>query len=737
MSRPSLPPLIVAAVLWTVSLSTMAGNDGVNWACADSIGYRSNLIDPLNPYARPKYLMATQVLKRYGMLHAAIDSVGNDFGSSKDHALSQDAYVTKVRAYLSTPDAFTVEKPFDKYHYAWGRCESNDLPSAIAFIDAVYHAIGKGASADALIMARHRLLQLCQVENEQAQIALINEIEASLLSLGGDARAADWLTYLGAAAAFYQESSGGEEGDISPRLFTSLRESNFDWVSDTADYMAVRMAKEKLDYGDVTAVEDLEIARDAYLLNHQNGRYVSTVRDLGLYLARYHPDEEKAFEMMAARFDEVLGKESSLPADQRESVLRDLMVGSDVGLAMKTPPPKALSSVDLHPLLLTSILLTEVGSYNAPLEVNWSETTQRARGRMGAYHGLEPYTELLLHAIAGDYTKIAAGTYDEATYGPLLADAILLQARAYERLDQQSLAIQSWTRLLTTTPTFNALTEIANQLVAADRFADFAYLPLSLVSAFDDGPADGDFFCRTEFSGGVDAFLQREDPFRHLLHEGFAHFVAPTDALVVSGDSKLHPLARYYASEPIMRKQLMYADYEGFLKMSSFLTSESFLDGLTERYPDGHEASEMVAGYTEAISLVERLLDDPEDADALTRLGYFRYSKQLWFNCDYRETLWARTLSAYGCKNLPATSKKPLAPIEMFSQALSHYKEQPMRTAEEASLLRIMIYCFKGRTNASNCTFGDTENYPESARKGYFDRLIKEFPTSEHAEYWY
>ena len=318
--------VLTAMLLLTLSLPLAAGRDPATRACRDGIGYRSNLIDPVNRYARPKYLMTSQLLERYGLITAASGASTRNYGggSGEERALAQDAYVAKVRSYLSMPDASKVERPFEDYHYAWGRCESNDLPSAIAYIDAVYHALGKGSATDALIMARHRLLQLCEVENDQAQIALIDEIEGSLLALDGDAQAADWLNYLRAATAFYQGSKG-EEG-TSLRMFASLRDSQHDWIRDTAYYMDVRMAKERTACSDATSVQDLKIARDAYLLNHQNGIYALTVRDLGQYLASCEPDEEKAFELMTTRFDEVIEKGSSVPDEQRRSILHDLMV---------------------------------------------------------------------------------------------------------------------------------------------------------------------------------------------------------------------------------------------------------------------------------------------------------------------------------------------------------------------------------------------------------------------------
>ena len=104
--------------------------------------------------------------------------------------------------------------------------------------------------------------------------------------------------------------------------------------------------------------------------------------------------------------------------------------------------------------------------------------------------------------------------------------------------------------------------------------------------------------------------------------------------------------------------------------------------------------------------------------------------------CDAGDTSWTQMLSDYSCKSKPAAENVAVAPIEMFSRALRQYK-LPVRTAEEASLLRIMIYCFKGYSNRVNCALGDTEDYPEDMRKGYFDRLKSEFPPSEHVEYWY
>lgn len=739
MGNLILKPLIVAGIALLSSLPTLAGGDSRTHACQDSIGYRSNLIDPFNTYSRSQYLMTTQLLHRFGYGLMPEGAIGNekfdDEGSSDENVLLQAAYVARVLARLSAPDSHKVEKPFNKYHYAWGRCVSNDVPSAIAYIDAVYSAMGRGTSTDALIMARHRLLQLCEVTGQQAQSALIAQISANLRPLNNNAQVADWIKYLDGVGAFYK----GDD-DTSHKIFTSLGRSDFDWISDTADYMIVRMAKEKTDGAtkiDAALAQRLEDARDAYLLAHPEGLYARAVDDLGQYLARYQSDATKLYELQATKFGEVFGKESLLSLGQRKAELFDLMLGSDVGIAKKPPPPQVVSGVDLHPFLLASILLKEISSDGSLTEANWPEITRRASTSTDSYAGLQPYITLLLHAIAGDYRKITAGAYDEATYGPLLADAILLRARAYEKLGENSSAIQTWTQLHTTTPTFNALTEIANLLVADENFSQFAYLPQGYISAFVEAQTDAGVFCETEFDDGARAFLERHDPYKHLLHEGFGNFVTPNDMALVADDSSLHPLVRYYASERAMQVKLMLEDYKGFLKVSDFLTSESFVGGLAERYSEGYEASAMIAGYTKAIPLVERLIKDPDDADALTRLGYFRYENHLTVWCDYDQTLWASNLDAYPCKNISATEKKSVAPIEMFSRALEIYKKQLSRTQEEASLLRTMIYCFKGYSNQRNCTFFNTDDYPESVRKDYFDRLKAEFSTSEQLEFWY
>ena len=71
----------------------------------------------------------------------------------------------------------------------------------------------------------------------------------------------------------------------------------------------------------------------------------------------------------------------------------------------------------------------------------------------------------------------------------------------------------------------------------------------------------------------------------------------------------------------------------------------------------------------------------------------------------------------YSCEGTLAAENKTVALIQMFSQALRQYKKLPVRTAEEANLLRIMIYCFKGYSNKRNCALGDAKDYPEDAQR--------------------
>lgn len=758
-SQKSLAATVFILIL---SFPAIAGGDPRTRACSDGIGYRSNLIDPLNHYARPQYLMTTQLLERYGLIppayEAPADDQDDDPGSNNgslitissptgklkavrltktDRApdlssLSQDDYVERVRAYLSEPDDYEVHKPFEKYHYAWGRCESNDVPSAAAYMEAAHKAIGKGQEADALIFARHRLLQVCEIDGEQAQKAHIREVFADLVTLNDRASTKDWVLYLEAAANFYLDAD-----DLSEKMFRSLSKSDADWISDTADYLVVRMAKERVDQGDITATEDLTLAREYYLNRHPGGRYERTVLALDQYLARARSDHAKLYELQAAKFEDVFGPNSLVPIDQRESVLFDLMFGTNSGMITNPAPADLISSGKLHPILLTSLLLQHVSDDASHLELFWPQIIHRAREQMTLYPGLESYAELLVHMISGDYPAILAEEIDEATYGPLLLDALVLRARAYEKMDQKSAAIDTWTQVLKTTPTFNALTEIANQLVGDNRFEEFAYIPTQHTRAFSGTRDSVEQYCRDEFDIGVEGFLKTKDPFRNLLNEGFEHFVAVSDVHAVGDDDELHPLIRFYAVEPTLRSSLMYADYQGFIRASKFLRSESFASGLKELHPDVYQPAEMISGYTEAISLAERLIDDPEDADALTQLAYFRYSKHLIARCGAGDTLWTQMLDDYSCKGKHAAESVAVAPIEMFSRALRQYKKLPVRTAEEASLLRIMIYCFKGYSNRMNCALGDTEDYPEDVRKGYFNRLKSEFPSSEHVEYWY
>ncbi|MEH6630427.1 MAG: hypothetical protein V7776_06365 [Halopseudomonas aestusnigri] len=154
-----------------------------------------------------------------------------------------------------------------------------------------------------------------------------------------------------------------------------------------------------------------------------------------------------------------------------------------------------------------------------------------------------------------------------------------------------------------------------------------------------------------------------------------------------------------------------------------------------------------INNYTEVINNISILARGEKDPEALADVAYFLYENHIAPRCGYeRPKLIQEHLSTCDAGYIvpsvkgmvrvePRPAKETRAPLEMFSGALDVYKEREGFQAEEARLLRVMIYCAKGAKNVAYCL--RWKKIPKSSFKGWFEDLNLHYPKKEHIEYWF
>ena len=105
------------------------------------------------------------------------------------------------------------------------------------------------------------------------------------------------------------------------------------------------------------------------------------------------------------------------------------------------------------------------------------------------------------------------------------------------------------------------------------------------------------------------------------------------------------------------------------------------------------------------VPIARKLARDAHDAESLMTVGYFLYSNHIDPVCDRENaTFWSRELGV--CTNEdPGWSRGP-APIGMFERARVAFEDRPTRAEAEGRLLRMMIHCYRTRSNRASCLRG-------------------------------
>lgn len=706
-------------------------------AVGDGIGYRSNLMDPLNPYATSRESLFSKLLEKYEASSDHEERSQNQDIYSRN--MTGDKYISEVQGFFSSKK---VKLKAKKYSYGWGVCETNIYPSALYFMKAAVKELGRSDETDRLIIVRHHLLKLCNIKKAGLGAMLL----AVLKPLREKKSHAPWAMYLDGAISFYEKKF--EEAKAK---FASINEEESNWVKDTADYMDVRISKARIDtlywpYSGSSnfslnpkryletkkpklvlkldrALSNLRKSMKKYLRDHPKGRYVATVQDLIFYIHWSNGDRNALIEATHRVFAKAMSlQKGDYPSDAIFEFPKDV---------------KNISVI--HPLAVVGILLSELTSDLRSEEI----TSSVLRGHFKSHNelsasfpGLASYFELLLLALDAKFQELSDYEISRKAFGPLYAEALILQARAHGKVNRHMEAANLWKRISEEFPLYNGLTEVATSYVRAGKFIDFTKINKSWMTELTLEEPNQLKEIGNEFEVDVKTFYAKRQPYRNILQRGFATITSNQEAKTVYKDVSLHPLIRFLAAEPTLRENLLKENYSAFVETTEHLFDADFEKEFAKSKTK--KGTELISEYRGVLPKVKTLIRNPKDANALTNIGYFIYAQHLHPKCLGEETLWETTLQVCNKERLKETSSDFVRPIDLFLKALSIYKTQPIRASEEAKVLRILIYCFKGYENQNNCTRGSEDKFPESLRKGFFQRLHKYFPEKAKATpHWY
>ncbi|MBT4889449.1 MAG: hypothetical protein HON65_07855 [Rhodospirillales bacterium] len=742
-----LPFLIIFLAATPASSSGVVRNNATN----DGIGYRSNLIDPLNPYATSRKLMLWSLLERYGLVPGYPEVSSHQRTYIKN--LGGSDYIARVRELLSSENkALGVAK----YHYAYGICETNDYPSGLAFMEAAVQELRSTPETDRLIVARHHLLKLCNTEKSDLH-SFLDGFNTILQPLRDNEAYASWAAYLDGVIYFYEELF-----ESAKAKFASIEGDRYGWLKDTADYMEVRISKAKIDsfrvptlafhqnpkrYLEIekpTVVPKLELALSnlqqamrLYLNSHPKGRYVEIVRDLRRYVFWLNGDRNALVTATHQDFARIISSRTPVAIQQKISFLNEAMGSTE---AIFEVPKKDSNNFSMHPLAVVAGLLVEIANEGNLQEKSssqfWHDLYNYSIELNSSIPGLSNYFELLLLAHSQKYQDIVQHQINREAFGPLFVDALILQARALGKIGRHLDAAKMWLSTSQEFPLNNALTEVATAHVRAGTFIEFARIEKTWMTDFDPGNVTKDEWLSDELNIDVKTFYATHQPYRNLLRRGFETLVSSDEADSVYSDASINPIIRFLAAEPVLRTSLLNKNYSAFISKTKRVFDTKFDANWSKR--DGGTEAVLVEAYRSIIPKVRAIISDPNDPDALTAIGYFLYSQNRFPKCFEGKTLWETLLNKCNDEQIVFKPGNYAVPINLFSRALSIYKSQPMRTHGEAKVLRILIFCFKGYENPYNCVRGMDKAYPKSIRIGYFQRLHKFFPkAAKQTPYWY
>jgi hypothetical protein len=736
----------ILIIFFAASITFASTEYPTNRAVQDGIGYRSNMIDPLNQFSN-RQAMFWSLLERYNLISVPTDQII----SGADYIVEVQKLLLKKYNEIKTP----------QYHYGYGICETNDYPSALDFMKAASKELGRSTDRDRLIIARHHLLTLCNIKKPDL-LNFVKEFDAILSPLRTKTKYTSWTPYLDGTRYFYEESFGK-----SKNKFLSIKGDSSGWLKDTADYMKVRMAKQ-------TSLVLLSQEIEKYLSLHPRGRYADTAKNLKRYVFKENDDFDSLVSNTHRQFIKLFSKNTVSSNAEKLYFLEEAISFTKaifhVPMETNKQPVKPFKLIDrllgkirkgvdaigslfykqkttskeltAHPLAIVAQLLDKIKNEDSiradESSQIWLDRFNKDKAINENFPGLSSYFNLLLLAYEKNFNSITQQKISAKDFGLLYPDALILQARAFEKLEKHFDAAKLWLSTSLKHPQYNGLTEVATGYFRSGQFAEFAKLPASWMTTISNQEENLPYH-RTEFDIDVKAFYKMYNPYRNLLRIGFENMDSLEEASAIFADDSLNPVIRFLAAEPILRSYLLDSNYSSFLD-----TAKRVFDSKLERHWNRNDRSQdydLMVAYKDLLPTVKLLTLHPDDPVALTAIGFFLYSKKRYPKCYMQESTWLlKSLSMCQAGGFFKQNTEDIRPIDLFAKALKAYTLKQERTQEEAKLLRTLIYCFKG-SKIYECirdTDELTDRYPKKIREGYFERLHEYFPKeAKRTPYWY
>ena len=765
MTRISIVPA-VAAVMGAILMSGQAGAYPGN-TVEDGIGYRSNLIDPHNPYASSERRNFGVLLARLGMLGDWTDIGGaatvparaapSDSGQGEAAILEgpdYTSYLHDVLAPLRLDDLFPYEPSYRDCPWTWTPHETTRR-----YMRALTTAHAPHEMRARLIAARHRLVP------DRWRCPDVDSMDGYLEAL----RAIDgrqwrpWRDYLEGAAHFY-----AEDYDSAADAFARIARTNT-WLGAAAAYMLVRTARYRFQ----------EFENDRFWMedehdNHDEGeaywrRLVGAIEDfetsgldwgyrdaalgLRMYAAAKSRDRDRAEALYFAELERRLGPGAD--AGQAESLFYQFSphhtTWDDViGLPWDNP---------LWQVNRLLVALVRAGKYHdvpSHSTVEATAATLSASLASGAaafdvYPGLAVYARVLLAFANEDHGQVVSSVPAVAAGAEhFLPDMLLLKARSQAELGEHWDAAMTWRGIALRWPALNAMAEAGRAAVKASRFADFALLDWDLTAAPDgrdpyslpyhdrvnqylganslrEPPWSRRYSGADYEMGGPARFLDERRPIHNVLREGLARFTAPDRSIEIARDPSLPPALRWYALEPLLRASLVGGDYRAFVDLAPL--TEQVQRDLKARSVRWWQGPEALSRWRDILPSARRLTHDAGHAESLMKVGRFLYGNHIYPVCERENaTLWSRELGS--CTNDGPGRRRGPAPMALFERARIAFDGRRTRVAAEGRLLRMMVHCYRTERDRESCLRESRIGEDEQTRAGWFRRLHEHFPES-------
>ncbi|WP_299377117.1 hypothetical protein [uncultured Kiloniella sp.] len=233
-----------------------------------------------------------------------------------------------------------------------------------------------------------------------------------------------------------------------------------------------------------------------------------------------------------------------------------------------------------------------------------------------------------------------------------------------------------------------------------------------------------------------------------VLYEQISRYFLSTNDFISALSGTDNPLLKFALIRPHLDEAMIQEDWQGAALLSKRLDWEAVLKaGALDKSSKLRDEVQLYADLEqdlETLSLGQ--YRGRERAKALSDVAYFLYKNHIAPRCSYaRSKLINRYLencqpvyvhlAGEGVWAENKTTDQPRSPIEMFTEALDLYGKEKETIAEQARLLRIMIFCAKGAKNVSYCL--RWKNIPKKQFQNWFETLAVKYPKSERVKYWY